>query len=424
MQSARPLAAALIAAAALFIAQPAAAQTIYPLTRAEILAGSKFDFKVEFEGAAPADIKVSINGRDPAEVFGKSPSVQANEDGQAYTAYWLRDVALTKPGSLRGDGVRRRQVADGQVGGVRHAAAARAQRDPVCRRRPVDGPPHGGAHAVEGAGGGALRRRAGDRRHAGHGAGLHLGHRFHRHGFGQLDERLHHRTQVLHQRPGRLLRAQQGWAGASARRDHRRARQAPARRLGRRRGDQHRDRGRHARGHGGARAPPQRLRRDRAHVLRGEAGRDDGRRLRLLPAQVGRGRAAQGRGELPREVQGGRLPVRRHGNRDENGRGRQGDDAPARPFPPRQSRRGARPQRAQEGHGGEVSRPARPRRPDAGGDRHSLQGAERVRADGGIGHDRQVLACAGLGARGVRHHHARQRRGRRQALCGASATIP
>ena len=99
MQSARPLAATLIAAAALLIAQPAAAQMIYPLTRAEILAGSKFDLKVEFEGAAPGDIKMSINGRDPAEVFGKSPSVQANEDGQAYTAYWLRDVALTKPGS-------------------------------------------------------------------------------------------------------------------------------------------------------------------------------------------------------------------------------------------------------------------------------------------------------------------------------------
>ncbi len=39
---------ALVAAAA---ATPAAAQTIYPITRAEILAGAKFDFKVEFPGA-------------------------------------------------------------------------------------------------------------------------------------------------------------------------------------------------------------------------------------------------------------------------------------------------------------------------------------------------------------------------------------
>ena len=46
---------------------PAVAQTIYPLTRAEILAGAKFDFKVEFPGnvAAP-DIKVTVNGRDAA----------------------------------------------------------------------------------------------------------------------------------------------------------------------------------------------------------------------------------------------------------------------------------------------------------------------------------------------------------------------
>ena len=32
-------------------AAPASAQTIYPLTRAEILAGARFDLKVEFPGA-------------------------------------------------------------------------------------------------------------------------------------------------------------------------------------------------------------------------------------------------------------------------------------------------------------------------------------------------------------------------------------
>ena len=36
---------------AVAVAPSAYAQTIYPLNRAEILAGSRFDFKVEFPGA-------------------------------------------------------------------------------------------------------------------------------------------------------------------------------------------------------------------------------------------------------------------------------------------------------------------------------------------------------------------------------------
>ena len=52
--------------AALAVA-PATAQSIYPLNRAEILLGSKFDFKVELEGkVAAAAIKVTFNGRDAA----------------------------------------------------------------------------------------------------------------------------------------------------------------------------------------------------------------------------------------------------------------------------------------------------------------------------------------------------------------------
>ncbi len=81
---------------------PAVAQTIYPLTRAEILAGAKFDFKVEFPGdvAAP-DIKVTINGRDAAAVFGKAATVDGNEEGQGHTAYWIRDVASSSPAPTR-----------------------------------------------------------------------------------------------------------------------------------------------------------------------------------------------------------------------------------------------------------------------------------------------------------------------------------
>jgi alkaline phosphatase len=90
----------LLVFALLTAGQPAAAQTIYPLARAEILAGAKFDFKVEFPGAVPpADIKVTVNGRKAADVFGTAPTVEANEEGLGHTAYWIREVSLTQPGT-------------------------------------------------------------------------------------------------------------------------------------------------------------------------------------------------------------------------------------------------------------------------------------------------------------------------------------
>ena len=287
---------------------------------------------------------------------------------------------------LRGDGLRRRQVADASSGRCSaRRRGKRAQRHPVRRRRPVGGASHGRAHAVQGDGGGTLRRRAGHRRHAAHGARLHRRHRLDRHRFGQLDERLHDRPQVVRQRHGRLLRAQQERLGASPGRDHRRAGQAPQRRHGGRRRDQHRDRGRHAGGHGGARAAAQRLRRHRAHVLRGEARGDDGRRLGLLPAEVGRGRQAQGRGELPREVQGGRLPLRGHGHRDEGRRRRQGDAraCSACSIPATSTARST----ASVLKKGTVAK--YPDQPDLADQTQAAidilsQGPERVRADGGV----------------------------------------
>src|SRR5262249_40562385 len=53
---------ALFALLAIGAGLPAAAQTIYPIARAEILAGARFDFKVEFPGSVAAgDIKVTVN---------------------------------------------------------------------------------------------------------------------------------------------------------------------------------------------------------------------------------------------------------------------------------------------------------------------------------------------------------------------------
>src|SRR3954470_7890578 len=80
-------------------AEPASAQTIYPLDRAEILAGAKFDLKVEFPGApAKSAVRVTLNGEDAAAVARREASFVEREDGADHSAYWLRDITLTKPG--------------------------------------------------------------------------------------------------------------------------------------------------------------------------------------------------------------------------------------------------------------------------------------------------------------------------------------
>jgi alkaline phosphatase len=73
------------------------AQTIYPLNWAEILAGAKFDLKVEFPGApAEAAVRVTINGQDAAVVIGKTASFIEREE---HSAFWIRDAALNKTGT-------------------------------------------------------------------------------------------------------------------------------------------------------------------------------------------------------------------------------------------------------------------------------------------------------------------------------------
>jgi alkaline phosphatase len=81
------------------VATPAAAQTIYPLNRAQILVGADFDLKVEFPGVpASADVKVTIDGEDAGQVLGKTPEIIANEDGLPQTAYWIRGARLATAG--------------------------------------------------------------------------------------------------------------------------------------------------------------------------------------------------------------------------------------------------------------------------------------------------------------------------------------
>ena len=93
---------------------PGFAQTIYPIDRAEILSGAQFDFKVEFpDRVDPAKLKVTINGADYAAAFGRAGTFIEREDGKDQSALMLRDVVLTRPGSVTveaGDGTRSRTV--------------------------------------------------------------------------------------------------------------------------------------------------------------------------------------------------------------------------------------------------------------------------------------------------------------------------
>src|SRR5215475_13883606 len=80
----------------------ASAQTIYPLNRAEILAGARFDLKVEFPGSPPESaVRVTINGESAATVTGKAASFAEHEDGGEHSAYWIRGITLSKPGRYK-----------------------------------------------------------------------------------------------------------------------------------------------------------------------------------------------------------------------------------------------------------------------------------------------------------------------------------
>jgi alkaline phosphatase len=83
---------------ALCLVAPSSAQTIYPIDRADILAGSLFDFKVEFpELQTSNSAAVTINGKPYANTFGRDATFIEREDGKDQSALVLRDVSL-RPG--------------------------------------------------------------------------------------------------------------------------------------------------------------------------------------------------------------------------------------------------------------------------------------------------------------------------------------
>ena len=87
------------AAALLLSGTAALSQTIYPIDRASILSGARFDLKIEFPGLIEADkIRVTVNGADAAATFGKPFTFTEREAGKDQSALMLRDVSLNKPG--------------------------------------------------------------------------------------------------------------------------------------------------------------------------------------------------------------------------------------------------------------------------------------------------------------------------------------
>ncbi|SFA90449.1 alkaline phosphatase [Rhizobium sp. NFR07] len=99
----RKFVAALVVSTAL--AGAAQAATVYPLDRATILAGSPFDFKVEFKSVVkPEDVKITVNGQDYKATLGKEVEFVAEEkskDKVLGSAVILRGLTIANAGDYK-----------------------------------------------------------------------------------------------------------------------------------------------------------------------------------------------------------------------------------------------------------------------------------------------------------------------------------
>lgn len=78
------------------------AQTIYPIDRATMLTGGKFDFKVEFDEVVnPDNIKILVNGKDYKQVWNQTEEFIKNEDGKNVSALVVKNVDLATPGDYK-----------------------------------------------------------------------------------------------------------------------------------------------------------------------------------------------------------------------------------------------------------------------------------------------------------------------------------
>ncbi len=88
-----------VAVVILAAAQMSSAQTIYPIDRASILQGAKFDFKVEFPKLVDRQsVKITVNGADYTQVLGRGGEFVEKEDGADASSVVLRGVSIRQPG--------------------------------------------------------------------------------------------------------------------------------------------------------------------------------------------------------------------------------------------------------------------------------------------------------------------------------------
>jgi alkaline phosphatase len=77
------------------------ASAIYPINQAAILAGSKFDIKVELNSVvSPDEVIIELNGVPLSASIKNKPEFIANENGKGSSVY-IRDVQLSKPGKYQ-----------------------------------------------------------------------------------------------------------------------------------------------------------------------------------------------------------------------------------------------------------------------------------------------------------------------------------
>ena len=85
----------------LCLAGPARAGAIYPIDRAGVLAGSRFDLKVEFDQVVPREqIRVTVGGRPAEVVFGRPGLWLEREDGKSVTSWVLQGASLSRIGPV------------------------------------------------------------------------------------------------------------------------------------------------------------------------------------------------------------------------------------------------------------------------------------------------------------------------------------
>ncbi|MBK5073974.1 alkaline phosphatase [Budviciaceae bacterium CWB-B4] len=80
----------------------ASAVNIYPIDRATMLTGGKFDFKVEFDKQVdPAQVSIKINGKAYQQVWDQKSEFIKDEDGLNASSLVIKNVDITTPGDYK-----------------------------------------------------------------------------------------------------------------------------------------------------------------------------------------------------------------------------------------------------------------------------------------------------------------------------------